>query len=168
MLVKEAIRKEIEENSLVENHCHLDTQLQPNGIDLTVSGVYEFKEEGSLDFSNSERSLPESEEIQPVKENEDDKYGWWKLDKGVYKIIANEKINLPNDMVGVFFTRTSLLRMGCYTQHGLIDSGFKGNMEFILVVGENGLNLKQNARVCQLTFEKVSETESYQGVYSSE
>lgn len=169
MLNKEEIRKGIEENSLVENYCHLDTQLQPNGIDLTVDKIFKLNEAGKVDFSNSEREIPSGEQIEPVKENEDDKYGWWGLEKGVYKVKTNEKVNLPNNMVGLLFTRSSLLRVGCYTHHALVDSGFKGVFEFVLVVGnEQGVHIKENGRICQIVFKEVGETEEYSGIHASE
>ena len=165
MLTKKEIRKEIKENNLVDNFCHLPTQLQPNGFDLTVSKVFRFKTKGKIDFSNSEREIPECEEIKPKKENEDEDYGWWHLEPGVYKIRTKEEVNIPNDLLGILFTRSSLLRIGCYTKHALIDSGFKGKLEFILKAGPNGIDLKENGRVCQVVFRKVKETEEYSGEY---
>ncbi|MBD3246996.1 deoxyuridine 5'-triphosphate nucleotidohydrolase [Candidatus Pacearchaeota archaeon] len=167
MLTKKEIQKEIERNNLVENFCDLKTQLQPNGFDLTVDKIFAFKSKGKIDFSNSERVLPECEEIKAEKEKEDDEYGWWKLKKGVYKVRTNEKVNLPNDLLGILFCRSSLLRVGSFTKHGLIDSGFSGFLEFILKVeNDNGMDLKENARVSQVIFRKVKETEAYDGEYN--
>jgi len=166
MLNKKEIQKEIEENNLVEGFCHLDTQMQPNGIDLTVNKVFTFEGVGKIDFSNSERELPECKEIKPEKDDKDDEYGWWHLDKGVYKVKTNEKINMPKDMIGLLFTRSSLLRMGAFTQHALVDSGFSGRLEFVLEVeNKKGMDLKENGRICQLLFRKIKETEKYNGEY---
>jgi deoxycytidine triphosphate deaminase len=145
----------------------LDTQLTPNGFDLTVGAVLEFDTPGSLDFSNKERVVPEGEEIVPQKENPQDKFGWWNLKKGVYKIRTNEVVNLPADLIAIAFSRTSLLRMGAFTQHGVWDAGFKGRSEFILVVDNpKGIKIKQNARIAQIIFFKINETkQSYQGIY---
>ena len=57
--------------------------------------------------------------------------------------------------------------MGAFTQTGVWDAGFKGKSEFILV-NENsqGLRLKQNARIIQLIFIKINQTNlGYQGIY---
>lgn len=166
MLNKKEIKQLISEKKLIEEYIDLEKQLTPNGFDLSVGKIYEFNSKGDLDFSNLERVVPEGKEIIPVKRKEEDKYGWWQLSKGAYKIRTNEKVNLPSNLAALGFTRTSLLRMGALTQNGIWDAGFKGKGEFILVVDNpQGINIKQNARVVQLMFLAVEETEEYQGVY---
>ena len=63
------IQKLIQEKNLIESHINLDTQLTPNGIDLTVAKIFEYDSPGSLDFSNSERVIPQGKEILPEKKN---------------------------------------------------------------------------------------------------
>jgi len=90
------------------------------------------------------------------------------LPQGAYKIRTNEAVNLPNNLAALGFTRTSLLRMGALTQNGVWDAGFKGKGEFILVVSNSkGINIKQNARVVQLIFIGLEETEEYQGIFKN-
>ena len=169
MLNREEILSLIKKKKLVEGYINLETQVTPNGFDLTVESVYEFRQAGALDFSNKERIVPESKGILPKKIKPQEKFGWWLLKKGAYKIKTNETVNLPNDLIGIAFARTSLLRMGAFTQHGVWDAGFKGRGEFVLVV-ENlkGIKIKQNARVAQLVFTKINETaQGYQGIYKN-
>jgi len=167
MLNREELRKLIKEKNLVEGYIDLDTQLTPNGFDLTCASIFEFNKGGSLDFSNKERELPETREILPEKKDPKDKFGWWSLSRGSYKIKTNEVVNLPNDLVALAFSRTSLLRMGAFTQHGVWDAGFRGKSEFMLVVeNPQGIRIKQNARVAQLIFLVISKTgQGYQGIY---
>ncbi len=166
MLNKREIRDYIEQCNLVEHYIHLETQLTPNGFDATVGHIFAFDEAGSLDFSNRERSLPKTREIPLCRDNPEDSYGWWDLEQGVYKVKTNETVNLPADLIALAFTRTSLLRMGACTHHGVWDAGFSGKSEFILVVANShGLRLKQNSRVVQLVFQRVAETERYDGIY---
>ena len=178
MLNKKEIEQLIKEKNLIENYINLNKQLTPNGFDLTVGKVFEFDAAGDIDFSNSQRVVPEGKEIIPEKRKpacrslgagrEEDKYGWWKLAGGAYKVRTNEAVNLPNDLVALGFTRTSLLRMGAFTQNGIWDAGFKGKGEFILVVSNpQGINIKQNARVVQLMFIGLERTEEYQGIYKN-
>ena len=166
MLNKKEIEKLIKEKSLIDQYINLDKQLTPNGFDLTVGKVFEFDSPGDIDFSNSQRVVPEGKELTPEKRKLEDKYGWWKLSQGAYKVRTNEVVSLPNNLAALGFTRTSLLRMGALTQNGIWDAGFKGRGEFILVVSNSkGINVKQNARVVQLMFIGVEETEGYQGIY---
>ena len=105
----------------------------------------------------------------PQKEKPEDEFGWWNLKEGAYKIRTNETVNIPNDLTAISFPRTSLLRMGAFTQNGVWDAGFKGKSEFILVVeNPNGIRLKQNARITQLIFERINKTDKgYNGIYKS-
>jgi len=166
MLNKDQIKRLIDENNLIGGYINLEKQLTPNGFDLSVAKVFEFTSSGALDFSNNERVLPETKEILSQKIKSEDKYGWWQLKKGVYKIRTNEIVNLPNNLIALAFSRTSVLRMGAFTQHGVWDAGFKGRSEFVLTIeNPQGIKLKQNARIAQLVFFKIEETEGYKGVY---
>lgn len=168
MLNKREIEQLIKEKNLIENYINQDKQLTPNGFDLTVGKVFKFDSAGDIDFSNSERVVPEGEELVPEKRKAEDKYGWWNLAQGAYKVRTNEVVNLPNDLAALGFTRTSLLRIGALTQNGIWDAGFRGKGEFILVVSNSqGINIKQNARVLQLMFISVEKTEEYQGIYKN-
>jgi len=169
MLNREEIEKLIKENNLIEGAVDLATQLTPNGFDLTAASIYEFDGSGSLDFSNKEREIPACREFPAQKKNAEDKFGWWNLKPGIYKIKTNEAVNLLPDLIALAFTRTSLLRMGAFTQHGVWDAGFRGKGEFVLVVqNPAGLKLKQNARVAQLVFFKINQTNhSYKGIYQN-
>jgi dUTP pyrophosphatase len=169
MLNREEIKRLITNDNLVSGYIDLDTQLTPNGIDLTVFEIWEFSGAGALDFSNKERVLPEYRQVAPLKKKEGDKFGWWHLVRGAYKIVTNEAVALPLDLIGIAFPRSSLLRMGMFTQTGVWDAGFKGRSEFILIVeNSKGVDIKQNARLVQLMFTKITETEQgYDGVYQT-
>jgi len=169
MLNREEIKRRIAENGLVSGYIDLDIQLTPNGIDLTIGQVWQFRGPGSLDFSNKERVLPEYAAMEARKKKDTDAFGWWHLGPGEYKIVTNESVALPRDLVGIAFPRSSLLRMGMFTQTGVWDAGFQGRSEFILVVGNPaGAQVKQNARVVQLMFTRITETErGYDGRYQN-
>jgi dUTP pyrophosphatase len=147
----------------------LETQLTPNGFDLTVGSIFEFESGGAVDFSNKERVLPDVGELLPQKAGPQDKYGWWQLKKGAYKIKTNETVKLPNSLIGIAFPRSTLLRMGAYTQTGVWDAGFQGKSEFILLVeNPRGISVKQNARIVQLLFMGMDEAaRGYEGMYQN-
>jgi dUTP pyrophosphatase len=166
-LNREELRELIEEKGLLQNYIHLETQLTPQGFDLTVDEIHEYQGSGKLDFSNDEREIPDSEPIQPEKKDPEDEYGWWKLDQGTYKVVMNEKVDIPNDLAGYAFPRSSLLRMGVTIENAVWDSGFTGTGSFkISVDNPEGVEIKENARVNQLVFERVDQTEEgYNGKY---
>ena len=167
MLNRQEIESLIKEKELITDYLNLDIHLTPNGFDLTAGSVFEFIDSGALDFSNKERLIPKTEEVKPWKKDPQDRFGWWNLKKGAYKIRTNEIFNLPQDLVVIAFPRSSLLRIGAFTQTGVWDAGFKGKSEFILVVeNPKGLRLKQNARVIQTIFIRINKTNlAYQGIY---
>lgn len=166
MLNRKQIKELIDKHDLFENYINLEQQLQPNGFDMTVDKIYRFKSNGQLDFSNSERIITDCEEIKPIKENEDDEYGWWNLEPGCYKIKINEKINLPKNLISLAFSRTSLLRNGASTEHAVWDAGYSGKSEFLLNVNnEDGIKIKENARIAQMVFIPIDEVdEGYRGI----
>ncbi|MEI8349413.1 MAG: deoxyuridine 5'-triphosphate nucleotidohydrolase [Candidatus Omnitrophota bacterium] len=165
---KEEVRKLVASKKMIESYIDLDTQLTPNGFDVTVEKVFSFISSGALDFSNKERILPETKEVIAKKRKTTDKFGWWILKKGVYKVRTNETVNLPNTVVAFAFSRTSVLRMGAFTQHGVWDAGFRGKGEFVLTVeNPKGIAIKQNARIAQLVFLSTNETEGYKGIYKN-
>ena len=165
MLNKHELKQLIREEGLIQNYIDLDTQLTPQGFDLTAGEIHEYKEKGKLDFSNSEREIPESEKLRPETEKGDD-YGWWHLEKGVYKVVMNEKVDIPNNLTALAFPRSSLLRMGCSIENAVWDAGYTGTRSFMLVVeNPEGVDIKENARVNQLVFLEVEETEGYTGRY---
>ncbi len=169
MLNREEIRELILEKNLVSGYIDLESQLTPNGFDMTVCKIYKFEGAGALDFSNKERVLPDTPELMAVKNSSDDKYGWWNLSSGVYKVLTNEVVTLPNDLIATAFSRSSLLRMGAFTQNGVWDAGFSGRSEFVLNVGNPlGIKVKQNAKILQLIFSRINHTqEGYNGIYKN-
>jgi len=169
MLNREELNELVVKKGLVSGYMDLETQLTPNGFDLTLNQVSQFEGQGSLDFSNKERVLPPTSEVPAVKDKPDDRLGWWTLGRGVYKVTTNEVVSIPNDLIAVAYPRSSLLRMGCFTQTAVWDAGYKGRSEFLLIVeNPGGIRLKQNARIAQLAFWKIKETKKgYQGIYQN-
>lgn len=167
MLNQKELKKLIQEKKLITGYLDLTTQLTPNGFDLTAQSIFKFLACGALDFSNKERVVPQGEVMLPKKKNKNDKFGWWHLKKGAYKVRTNEAVNLPLDLTAIAFSRTSLLRVGGFTQHGVWDAGFRGRAEFILVVeNPGGLRLKENARLAQLVFLRINKlSRGYRGIY---
>jgi len=167
MLIKSQIEVLIRKKKLIEGAIDVTVQLTPNGFDLTCGAISQFCGSGAVDFSNKERKLPAAEEVPLHKKNPQDAFGWWQLAKGVYKVKTNETVNLPPNLIALAFTRTTLLRMGSFTQHGVWDAGFRGKGEFVLVVeNPHGITVKQNARIAQLIFLPIKKTSFiYRGIF---
>lgn len=150
---------------LVDKMIDPNLQVQPNGIELSLQEVKTIDSFGSLGFDNSERKISESTSI-PFKED-----GWIHLSKGCYKIIFNEIVNIPNDIVAIAKPRSSLLRCGATIETAVWDAGYSGRSESLLLIhNEKGLRLKRNARMVQLLFFSLGTAvkEGYSGAYQNE
>lgn len=149
---------------LIERLIDLNTQLQPNGVDLTVRQIEKIVSAGCIDFSNKDRKLSETEKL----DFDDD---WLFLAPGPYKVIYNEIVHLPKDIMAIGAPRTSLIRCGVTVETGFWDAGYEGRSESLMVVlNEKGFYVKKNARILQLAFIKLSKAtgSGYAGIYQSE
>ncbi|UCH56787.1 MAG: deoxyuridine 5'-triphosphate nucleotidohydrolase [Candidatus Bathyarchaeota archaeon] len=164
MLNSSEIRRLIEEEQLIANYIHRETQLQPSGFDLSLGEVLAYTGGGSVDFYNVERVIASTTPIEP------DDLGWYDLDPGCYVIIYNEVVRIPLDIVALARTRSTLLRNGASVGTAVWDPGYQGRSSSLLVVhNPHGIRLKRDARVVQLIFfrtEKVDE--GYRGIYQKE
>lgn len=163
VLSKNEIRRLIEEERLISDYVDLETQLQPNGFDCTLRKVARIKGHAKLDFDNSERHIPETEDL----EFDGD---WIFLEKGYYRAYINEVVRIPVSMMALARPRSSLIRAGANILTAVWDAGYVGRSEVGLVVyNEDGIWLKRNARIVQLVFFRLeSETDGYAGVYRGE
>ena len=164
MLSKRVLIKMLDKSPpLVEGLLDRDNQVQQTGIDFTLGSVMSFRTGGQVDFDNSERKLPEMEDIEP-------KGDWYELPKGVYKVRFNEVVHIPTDLMGIARPRSTLLRCGATMNTALWDPGYEGKSESMMtVMNPNGIRLKKNAKIMQMVFLTLQEaTEAYAGKYQGE
>ena len=165
VLTREQIRARLQlKPPLVEDLIDSDTQTQPNGVDLTVRRIEKLTSAGCVDFSNAERTLSETEPLEFV----DDQVF---LRPGAYKVVYNEIVHLPKDVMAFGAPRTSLIRCGVTLATGFWDAGYEGRSESLLVVhNEQGFVVMRNARLLQLVFIKLADAPDggYCGIYQSE
>ncbi|NMC60527.1 MAG: deoxyuridine 5'-triphosphate nucleotidohydrolase [Candidatus Methanofastidiosa archaeon] len=163
VLIGSEIRKLISEKNLIQNYIDLDTQITPNGFDMSIKEIHSIISEGAVDFSNEKRKLSNTKLIEFV-----DDYAF--LKKGAYKIVYNEIVNMPNDLIALGRPRSTLLRCGANVGTAVWDRGYSGRSESLLSVdNENGIKIFKNARVLQLVFMKTSTDESvYKGIFLKE
>ncbi len=166
MLSRDELRERIyREAPLVGNMIDMDTQLQPNSVELTLRSVETLNGPGAIDFDNVQRQIPDSENI------EFDAEGWIVLAPGTYKVTFNEIVDIPLDLAAIARPRSSLLRCGVTVESAVWDSGYKGRSESMLVVhNPYGFRVKRNARLLQLVFYSLHRevSQGYSGRYQNE
>jgi dUTP pyrophosphatase len=142
-----------------------DTQLQPNGVDITLAQVSRLHGDAQIGTSNADRVLPETEDLQ----FDDD--GWLYLPTGAYQVRFNETVNLPDSLMAYARPRSSLLRSGVALHTAVWDAGYCGRgVSLMVVYHPAGFRVQRDARICQLVFHRLAQrTEStYAGAYQHE
>ncbi|WP_410508544.1 deoxyuridine 5'-triphosphate nucleotidohydrolase [Methanosarcina hadiensis] len=166
LLSSNELRKLIQSNPpLLENAVDIETQVQPNGLELTLKEIKTIEGAGAVDFDNSGRVVPDSK---PLEFGRDD---WIHLPEGIYKVIFNEIVNIPMNLAAIAKPRSSLIRCGATLETAVWDAGYRGRSESMLVVYNSaGFRLKKNARIMQLLFYTLNTEveEGYSGVYQNE
>ena len=150
---------------LLENAVDIETQIQPNGLELTLKEIKTIEGIGSVDFDNSERKLPEGRLL-----SFDDE-GWVHLPAGIYKILFNEIVNIPKNLAAIAKPRSTLIRCGVTLETAVWDAGYRGRSESMLVVyNPEGFRLKKDARIMQLLFYTLESKvkKGYSGIYQNE
>ncbi|MCJ1255486.1 hypothetical protein MMC24_003302 [Lignoscripta atroalba] len=89
------------------------------------------------------------------------------LAQGSYLVEFNELVDVPLDLMGQIFVRSSLFRAGALISAGLMDSGYKGAVGGMLqVTNPHGLRLYRNAKLAQIVFHRMTEeVVGYNGQY---
>jgi dUTP pyrophosphatase len=169
ILNNKMILEHIKNIDMITGYIDLETQLQPNGFDLTIDEISELVH-GSLsrlDFDNKNRSIPDTNKIRWLETTDGEVIY---LDEGVYKFKVNETIKLPENIMAISIQRSSLMRMLCDTNIGLWDCGYHGSGYSILKVhNPDGITVYRNARIIQVIFMRASTpTDVYKGIYQHE
>lgn len=156
---------EYTERPLLRDYVDLESQIQPNGIDVTLREVHRYVGAGAIGVSPDDRVLPELESIA----FDDD--GWVTLEPGCYHLIYNEVVDIPATLMALGRPRSSLNRCGVTIHTAVWDAGYEGRSSSLLVVcNPGGFRVQRNARVMQLVFFEMSEAtvEGYRGRYQRE
>lgn len=127
----------------VDGMVHEPTQVRDDGgIDLTVAEVHELRRPGRVDFGGGELEPADLDPHPRVRRNEDDDYGWWRLDAGTYQIAYNESLSGE----ALLQPRSEVVERG--GAHPTLRVTALPTVP--LTVGGEGLRIKENARVSTL------------------
>lgn len=159
------LHKLVQENKLVENLC--DRELnnpEGAGFDLRLGEVYELQGEGFLGVEG--RNTPEAKLLDKYDEAKTEEENTFIFEPGKYFLIKTlEKVNLPVDLSGVIYPRTTLFRSGLGLFNGVVQPGYSGELTFgICNLGQSPIKISFGARVVHITFQTVlGEGSQYRG-----
>jgi deoxycytidine triphosphate deaminase len=137
---------------------HRPSQVQPNGVDLTLGAVFEQVEAGRIE--RGDKTVGRRRELDP----ENDLY---RLDPGGYVVRYGERVRIPEEHVGFVYPRSSLLRNSCMLDTAVWDAGYEGRGEGLLEV-HHPVELQQGARIAQLVLAAADHEGTYDGSYQHE
>ncbi len=155
----------VSEIKLVENLCEREMKNPEGaGFDLRMSEVYELEGDGFLGVE--ERQTPESKLVAKNDESKDEHENSFVFEPGKYYLIKTmEKVNLPVDLSGVIFPRTTMFRSGLGLFNGIVQPGYCGELTFgVCNLGKSNIKISFGARVVHITFHQVDgEGNQYRG-----
>jgi len=141
----------VKEHKLVENLCQREIENPEGaGFDLRLGEVYSIKNEGFLGVE--ERQTPEIELV--AKEGREESFVF---EPGKYYLIKTiEKVNLPTNISGIIFPRTTLFRSGLGLFNGVVQPGYSGELTFgISNLAQSKVEISFGARIVHITFHEV-------------
>jgi dUTP pyrophosphatase len=144
----------------VANHIESvdEEQIQPNGVDLTVSAVFDQVAPGRI--GQDGKTVGDRRERDPEG-------GVYRLDPGGYVVRYGERITIPPDHVGFLYPRSSLLRNSCMLDTAVWDAGYEGRGEGLLEVYHE-IELERDARIAQFVLASAAHEGEYDGSYQGE
>jgi dUTP pyrophosphatase len=154
-----------------------EEQVQPNGVDLTLEGVFRQREPGHLGTDGKSVGARTRCVGEPLADPDEGEGGYadgegadregYRLSPGYYVVRYAESISIPEGHVGFLYPRSSLLRNSCMLNTAVWDAGYEGKGEGLLQVGHD-IDIEAGARVAQLTLAEAEHTGAYDGDYQGE
>ena len=165
----------VKEIKLVEGLCEREmNNPEGAGFDLRLGEIYELEGDGFLGIE--ERQTPNiklvakanpscsiGKEISGVVDETEDAFIF---EPGKYYLIKTmEKVNLPTNISGIIFPRTTMFRSGLGLFNGIVQPGYSGELTFGLCnLGQSNIKISFGARVVHITFQEVlGEGNQYKG-----
>ncbi|MCK4848527.1 MAG: hypothetical protein KAT16_05865 [Candidatus Heimdallarchaeota archaeon] len=138
-----------------QNLVYSPKQVKNYNLELTLKTIHSFESGGQIDFGGGEYQEAKQQEIVPKLEK-DPKYGWWNLKKGNYLVTYNEIIDKPK-FLALISPHARILRTGVFHPTFIwLSEEKRQKIVTILQVGENGLRVKENARISTAMTFKIS------------
>lgn len=166
------LHKLVSEIKLVENLCEREmNNPEGAGFDLRMGEVYELLD--STEHGNAagflgveERDTPKINLAAKYEEGKPEAENFFIFEPGKYYLIKTiEKVNLPVNLSGIIFPRTTLFRSGLGLFNGIVQPGYSGELTFGLRnLGKSAIKVSFGARVVHITFQEVlGEGNQYRG-----
>jgi deoxycytidine triphosphate deaminase len=143
---------------------HLDdlreSQIQPNGVDLTLDAVFEQTSPGRIE--RGDKTIGDRRELTLEPDS-----ACYTLSPGGYIVRYAERIAIPEQHIGFLYPRSTLLRNSCMLDTAVWDAGYEGRGEGLLEV-YHPIEIEPGARIAQLVLADAAHDGTYDGSYQNE
>lgn len=138
-------------------------QVQPNGVDLTVTAIAEPVEAGWL--GRDDKAVGERRQLttDPGADGE----GVYALPPGGYIVRYGETVAIPAEHIGFILPRSTLLRNGATLNTAVWDAGYEGQGAGLLQVTHD-IEIAEGARIGQFVLAEAAHEGTYDGTYQGE
>lgn len=140
-----------------------EEQYQPDSIDLKLEKVEGFEPTLNVGLYNGEKHLPKMRELLKVNNK------YILQPHNAYIVTIANKMKIPENIAQLYFSRSSLMRMGLITISCLGDSCFDGYLKFLMFnASDNPIGLDKGERIATCVNFEVDAGGIYCGDYNEE
>ena len=140
-------------------------QLQPNGIDLRIDEIRKVpcnKMSPFMLYEDGKKVAPMHGACEGTLMNRNDAFV---LEKGyAYSAECFEVVKIPNDVVGMVYGRSTLMRNGVFCRASVYDSGFHDHVGMMIYPFVD-FWLERRTRIAQIIFHSANTAHLYDGQY---
>jgi deoxycytidine triphosphate deaminase len=167
----------VKEIKLVENLCEREmNNPEGAGFDLRLGEVFKLEGDGFLGVEERQTPAAKSvafchcEKAEPTKQSQGSSdnseialpearndNNFFIFTPGKYYLIKTiEKVNLPTNLSGIVFPRTTMFRSGLGMFNGIVQPGYSGELTFgVGNFGQSNIKISFGARIAHITFHEV-------------
>lgn len=135
-------------------------QFQPNGIDLRVKSVETFENNHNeiIGIYDGEKHFPSMKTVKPTNKK-------YLLKKGTPYLFNLGDITIPTGTIGLFYIRSTFMRMGCQLSSSVADMDYSGSLKMMYYNPIKDVCINHNERVVQMVIYEAQNSGSYDGTY---
>lgn len=145
--------KRVNEIKLVEDLSERElTNPEGAGFDLRIDEAFIIKGEGYLGITERQTS-----EAISVMKYDPKKIEALEIKPGDFYLVKTiEKVNMPDDLLGIFKPRSTMQRMGLFLRTAQVAPGYSGELTFALKnEGPVTVKLEMGSRIVHLMFAQI-------------
>ena len=143
-------------------------QIQPNAIDFTLDKLFSIDSTSPFFLSELDKKMRKFREMETKSYTDTNGEMAWHLRYGgAYDGMSNMYVEVPEGVAVKLIVRSTLNRNGLFLTSGLYDSGFKGNIGFMLHNRGGDAYIVPGTRVGQIEFYKSDSIGTYAGGWNT-